>query len=209
MPSTTTKLSLLALTAAAAVAAGSSAALAAASQSESAKPKAAGVQGSAQIRLTYSPDDDIRTFTFDAQAVPYSRPVPDAGAPHGLPTDARGTVRVSHWLAKENVTVRFEAAVDCLATSPGNAALTAVVTRADEPVKDWVGKRLGFSVHDAGKGGGDRVGFSWSVVNGEQNDKGEWQEAKVGTCMAPAAYAPVTKGDYTVRHADLLPSPGK
>ncbi|MFC5745911.1 hypothetical protein [Actinomadura rugatobispora] len=164
-----------------------------------AAPKNARVSGAGDVRLTYWPDKDIRSFSFDAVGKPYSQP--RTGAPDGLPTDARGTVRVSHWVAAENVTVRFRADVDCLVTSPGNAVLTAVVTEADGPVADWVGKRLGFSVQR------DRVGFSWSVVNGDQNEQGEWQEGKAGTCMAPAAFAPVTRGGFAVRHADLQPVP--
>ncbi|MGW5414810.1 hypothetical protein [Actinomadura geliboluensis] len=168
--------------------------------------EAARVSGAAQVRLTYWPDQDIRSFTFDARAVPYSKPVP--GAPGGLPTDARGTVKISHHSPTEGWTVRSEARVDCLLTSPGNATLTAVVTKADEPIKDQIGKRLGFSVHDGGPGGRhDRMGFSWSVVNGVENGEGGWEEGKVGTCMGPAAFAPVTKGNYNVRHADLLPAP--
>ncbi|MBC6457408.1 hypothetical protein HKK72_05775 [Actinomadura sp. HBU206391] len=161
----------------------------------------ASVTGSAQVRLTYSPDDDVRTFTFDAHAAPFTRPV---GEYSGLPTDAKGTMKVSHWVARDNVTVRFEGRVDCLVTSPGTATLTAVVTRADPTVKHMLGKRLGFSVYDGdGHRGEGRVGFSWSVVNADQNEAGEWVEGRAGTCMAPAPYAPVTKGGYTVRHADL------
>lgn len=166
--------------------------------------KAAHVSGSAQIRLTYWPDQDVRTFTFNARSVPFSEPKP--GLSSGLPTDARGIVKISHHSPVEGWTVRSEARVDCLATSPGNATLTAVVTKADR--KEQIGKRLGLSVHDGGAGGGhDRMGFSWSVVNGDQNEEGEWEEGKVGTCMGPAAFAPVTKGGYNVRHADLLPFP--
>ncbi|TDC81641.1 hypothetical protein E1285_32255 [Actinomadura sp. 7K507] len=168
--------------------------------------KTARVSGSAEIRLTYWPDQDIRAFTFNAKAVPYSAPKP--GAPDGLPTDARGIVKIYHHSPGEGWTVRSEAKVDCLLTSPGNATLTAVVTKADEPIKDQIGKRLGFSVHDGGPGGRhDRMGFSWSVANGVENGEGGWEEGKVGTCMGPAAFAPVTKGAYNVRHADLLPAP--
>ncbi|TDC55052.1 hypothetical protein E1281_14655 [Actinomadura sp. KC345] len=170
------------------------------------EPEAARVSGSGQIRLTYWPDQDVRAFTFDARAVPYSEPKP--GAPDGLPTDARGTVKIYHHSPGGGWTVRSEAKVDCLLTSPGNATLTAVVTKADEPIKDKIGQRLGFSVHDGGPGGRhDRMGFSWSVVNGVENGEGGWEEGKVGTCMGPAAFAPVTKGAYNVRHADLLPVP--
>lgn len=195
-----TTVKIAALVGAAALAA--TAAPAAAANPKSAKDQAR-VTGSAQIRLTFWPDREIRTFAFDVRGVPYSAPKPDA--PEGLPTDARGTVHITHHSPEQGWTVRSQAKVDCLATSPGNATLTAVVTRADEPIKDWVGKRLGFSVQDAG--GHDRMGFSWAVVNGDQDDEGAWQEGKVGTCMGPAAFAPVTKGDYKVRHADLLPAP--
>ncbi|MGX7670992.1 hypothetical protein [Plantactinospora sp. DSM 117369] len=116
-------------------------------------------------------------------------------------------MRISHRVAEAGITVGMAARVDCLVTGPGVATLTAVVTQADEPVADWVGKRLGFSVYDADRHGTDRMGFSWSVVNGEQNESGEWVEAGVGTCMGPGPFAPVTRGDYTVRHQDLLPPP--
>lgn len=171
-------------------------------------PGPARVTGSGEFVLPFWPDDDVRSFAFDARAVPYSRPVP--GLPTGSPADATGTVRVAHRVARLNLTVTFEAKVDCLITSPGTATLTAVVTRADELVKDWVGTRLGFSVQDAGPDrrghGRDRVGFTW-VLSGDQNEAGEWGPAKVGTCVAPAAFAPVTRGGFTVRHADLTPPP--
>ncbi|GIF03187.1 hypothetical protein Asi03nite_07250 [Actinoplanes siamensis] len=161
------------------------------------------VTGSAEFRLTFAPDDDVRRFAFDARATPYTHPLP--GLPGGLPSDATGTVRVLHRVAASGVTVTFEAAVDCLITAPGYAAMTAVVTRADEPVRDWVGRRVGFSVQDAGPGGRrDRVGFDWSL-SADQDENGDWGRARVGTCLAPAPFAPVTRGDLTVRHADLRP----
>ncbi|MDG4785919.1 hypothetical protein O7626_08260 [Micromonospora sp. WMMD1102] len=167
---------------------------------------AARVTGSADVRLTYWPDSDVRTFTFDAVGRPYSRPMPDL--PEGLPTDASGTVRIAHRVAEVDVTVRMVARVDCLATGPGVAVLTAVVTEADEPAQDEIGRRLGFSVYDAGRHGGpDRVGFSWSVVNAEQDENGTWGPADAGTCMGPGPFAPVVRGDYTVRHQDLPPVP--
>lgn len=164
------------------------------------------VSGSADVRLTFSPDQDVRSFTFDAVSRPYSRPFPQA--PSGLPTDATGTVRISHRVAETGETVRLSARVDCLATAPHTVTLTAVVTEADEPVRDWIGQRLGLSVYDSGdRRIPDRVGFSWAVVNGEQDENGDWQMASVGTCMGPAAFAPVTRGGYSVRHAELLPPP--
>jgi len=163
------------------------------------------VTGSAQFALPYGADDDVRSFSFDARSVPYSRPIPIPGGEQGSPADATGTVRVSHWVAAEKITVRFEAAVDCMITSPGHATLTAIVTRADEQARDFVGKRVGFSVQDGGRGR-DRVGFSWSA-SADQNEAGQWGPSRIGTCLAPAAFATVTRGDYTVRHAELTAPP--
>jgi hypothetical protein len=166
-------------------------------------PKPAKVTGTAEFTLPFFPDDDVRRFSFDVRSTPYTRPLP--GLPTGSPADATGTVRVSHRLADTGATVRFEAAADCLITSPGYATVTAVVTRADDVVKDWVGKRIGLSVQDAGHGP-DRVGFSWSL-SADQNEAGEWGAARIGTCLAPAPFGPVTRGDLHVRHADLTPLP--
>ncbi|MFE7644736.1 hypothetical protein [Streptomyces phaeoluteigriseus] len=170
------------------------------------RPVHASVTGSAEFRLPYSEDADIRSFTFDAHAAPYSRPVP--GASTGLPTDAYGTVAVSHYSADRDITYPAEGKVDCLVTAPGSATVTAVITEVGAGGPDWVGERLGFSVHDggggeAGKASRDRVGFSWADgVNKAYTDEGE-VESPVGPCMAPAAFAPVTGGGYRVRHADL------
>ncbi|MFD0275037.1 hypothetical protein ACFVHB_14215 [Kitasatospora sp. NPDC127111] len=167
-------------------------------------PKAA-VSGSARIAYVYSPDDDIR-FTFDVEAAPFSRPLP--GAPQGLPTDARGTVRISHHVTAQDRTVTSEAAVDCLVTGDRAASFTAVVTRADPEVADTVGRRRGFSVYDGGSPEHpDRVGFSWGVANMDTDGNGQPVEGRVGTCMAPAPFAPVSSGDLTVHAAELPPIP--
>jgi hypothetical protein len=167
--------------------------------------RVARVTGSAEFTLPFSPDDDVRRFTFDAKAAPFTRPFP--GRPQGNPMDATGTVRVYHHVPGAGITVTFEAAVDCMITSPGFAGLTGVVTRADEPVKDWVGKRVGFSVQDGGRGGrNDRAGYTWSM-SATQDENGTWIQAPVGTCMILAPFAPVTRGDFTVRHAELKPDP--
>ncbi|MEU7134705.1 hypothetical protein [Streptomyces sp. NPDC046261] len=168
------------------------------------QPELASVKGAASFMLPFFPDDDVRSFTFDAQAAPYSKPLP--GVPTGLPTDARGTVKVSHYFAKTGVTATAEGTVDCLVTGPRTATLTAVITKVGPGGPDWVGMRLGFSVLDGGKDKGtskDRVGFSWAVANMVPHGDKEPTSAEVGTCMAPAPYAPVTKGGYTVEHAEL------
>ncbi|MGV9263291.1 hypothetical protein ACWDRR_01345 [Kitasatospora sp. NPDC003701] len=165
----------------------------------------AAVGGSVRIGYAYAPDDDIR-FTFEVDSVPFSRPA--TGAPQGLPSDARGTVRISHHVTALDRTVTSEAAVDCLLTGDRAASFSAVVTRADPEAADTVGKRLGFSVLDGGSPEHpDRVGFSWGVANLDTDATGQAVEGRVGTCMAPAPFAPVVTGDLTVRPADLPPLP--
>ncbi|MGW7290282.1 hypothetical protein ACWGH4_32930 [Streptomyces sp. NPDC054847] len=170
-------------------------------------PSYASVTGRADFVLPYHQDDDVRSFSFDAVAAPYSRPLP--GIPTGLPTDARGTVRISHYSAARDVTYTAEGRVDCLVTGPRSATLTAVITEVGPGGPLDIGRRLGFSVYDGGKDGknrsGDRVGFSWNGVNLLPGGATAPEEAPVGTCMAPAPYAPVTKGGYTVVHAELPP----
>ncbi|MEU9097605.1 hypothetical protein [Streptomyces sp. NPDC048361] len=169
----------------------------------------ASVTGSGEFVLPYYKDDDVRSFTFDAASAPFSKPLP--GIPTGLPTDARGTVKVLHYGADQHITVTAEGHVDCLVTGPNTATLTAVIDKVSPGGPDWVGKRLGFSVYDGGKDKGhsrDRVGFSWDqTMNLMPGGTTEAPEGEVGTCMAPAPNAPVTKGGYTVRHAELPPFP--
>ncbi|MEU1394779.1 hypothetical protein ABZ403_01725 [Micromonospora zamorensis] len=177
----------------------------AATPAGAASHRPAQVTGSAEFVLPYGQDSDVRSFAFDARSAPYSRPIPLPGGEKGSPADATGTVRVAHWLAAENITVRFEAAVDCMITSPGHATVTGVVIRADEEASDFLGQRVGFSVQDGGRGR-DRVGFTWSA-SADQNEAGQWGPARVGTCLAPAAFGTVTRGNYTVRHAELTAPP--
>ncbi|MFE3626827.1 hypothetical protein [Streptomyces goshikiensis] len=188
---------------------GSAVAVPGGGQDAQGRPVRASVVGSGEFRLPYYKDDDVRSFTFDARAVPYSRPLP--GIPEGLPTDARGTVVVSHYSAERDITYTSKGNVDCLVTGPGTATLTAVITEVSAGGPPDVGRRLGFSVHDGGRDAGgrsaDRVGFSWNGVNLLPDTDAPAEEATVGTCMAPAPYAPVTKGGYTVTHADLPPKP--
>jgi len=183
----------------------SSASVAASGHQGEARPAGASVTGKAEFVLPYHQDDDVRSFAFDAHAAPYTRPLP--GIPTGLPTDARGTVRVSHYSAEEDITYTAKGRVDCLVTGVRTATLTAVITEVSPGGPPILGNRVGFSVYDGGKDKGrskDRVGFSWNGVN--LLPKGPAipaEEAPVGTCMAPAPYAPVTKGGYAVRHAEL------
>ncbi|SPE63522.1 hypothetical protein SNS2_4846 [Streptomyces netropsis] len=169
----------------------------------------ASVHGGGRIFYGFVPDDDIR-FTVDATSAPYSRPYP--GIPqleNGLPTDAKGTITISHWSAKDNKTMKSVATVDCLVTGDRTATVTATIATVNDPeLADTIGERRGFSIHD-GRGGQDRFGFSWGVGNLDTDEKGNPVGARVGTCMAPAPFAPVVEGGFAVRHAELATKPPK
>ncbi|WP_231634119.1 hypothetical protein, partial [Streptomyces clavuligerus] len=156
----------------------------------------AGVRGKAQIFFNYSPEDTIR-FGVDAQAAPFTRPIPQAGT--GLPTDARGTLTISHYVKATGGTMTAIADVDCLVTGGRTATLTAIVRASGAEPK---GKRLGISIQQGENGRPDRLGFGWGVANVDGREDGG-----TGTCMAPAPFAPVVSGGYRVTHAELpLPS---
>lgn len=180
-------------------------------------PRPASVSGSARIMYAYAPKDEIR-FTVDARQVPYTHLFPGTRLEHGLPTDAEGTVRISHHSAEKGRTYTAEARVDCLATGGPVATLTAVVTRSDVLT---VGERIGLSIYQGsadedGDGTGDdgtgdngngrtgaRLGFSWGIGNMALDAAGKPYQPVVGTCMAPAPFAPVLQGGYEVHHADI------
>ncbi|MFI1252444.1 hypothetical protein ACH4U6_01380 [Streptomyces netropsis] len=182
---------------------------AATGKSDARSAESASVHGGGRIFYGFVPDDDIR-FTVDATSAPYSRPYPGVPAlKNGLPTDAKGTVTISHWSAKDNKTMKSVATVDCLVTGDRTATVTATITTVNDPeLADTIGERRGFSVYD-GKGGRDRFGFSWGVGNLDTDEKGNPVPGRVGTCMAPAPFAPVVKGGFTVRHAELATEPPK
>ncbi|MER7673051.1 hypothetical protein ABTY61_31975 [Kitasatospora sp. NPDC096128] len=161
---------------------------------------AARVSGSGRIHYALRPDDEIR-FTVDAEGAPGSRPLP--GIPHGLPTDARGTVHFSHHVVGTTEVHEADATVDCLATGGPVATLTAVITKSDVMP---VGQRIGLSVYDAHGHGRDRLGFSWGVGNADVDKDGNPYQPVVGTCMALAPFAPVTSGGFAV-HSVELPTP--
>ncbi|MFJ4778646.1 hypothetical protein [Streptomyces sp. NPDC088762] len=168
-----------------------------------AAPKVASVHGSGAIFFPYSPRDDIR-FAVEAESAPWSRPFPAKGLDKGLPTDARGRVTIHHYVPATGFTGTAEAEVDCLVTGGRTATLTAVVKTSNV---GWEGKRIGISVQDGERGGPDRVGFSWGVVNVDVKPDGTVAEPTVGTCMAPAPFTEVTKGGFKVTPAPLAPMP--
>ncbi|MFI9362082.1 hypothetical protein ACIG5E_13630 [Kitasatospora sp. NPDC053057] len=158
------------------------------------------VSGSAQIHYALRPHDEI-WFTIDAEGAPNTHPVP--GVPGGLPTDARGTVHFSHRVVETGEVRQADAAVDCLSTGGPVATLTAVITKSDAMT---VGQRIGLSIYDAHGHGKDRLGFSWGVGNMDLDKGGNPYQPVVGTCMAIAPFAPVTRGEFTV-HPVELPTP--
>ncbi|MEK2495092.1 hypothetical protein WN990_36670 [Kitasatospora purpeofusca] len=157
----------------------------------------ASVSGKARVRYAFSPDDEI-WFTVDARAKPYSRPLPGTRAPDGLPTDAVGTVRYSHRVAATGVVYNAVAEVDCLSTGGPVATLTAVVTTSDIGNAN---ERIGLSVYQGRDG--DRLGFSWGVANLDMGPDQQPYQPVVGTCMAPAPFAPVLRGGFSVHHVEL------
>ncbi|MEU0688011.1 hypothetical protein [Streptomyces uncialis] len=166
------------------------------------KAGVARVRGAGRIDYVYSPDDTIR-FGVDAEAVPFTRPLPGVELP-GLPTDARGTVRISHHVQATGRTGWSVADVDCLVTGGGTATLTATVRESNalDP-----GTRFGVSVQQGRHGQPDRLGFSWGVVNVAADTTEGPKASPVGSCMAPAPFAPVTDGRFTVGHTELPPLP--
>ncbi len=161
----------------------------------------ASVSGSARISYVFSPEDEI-WFTVDAQAAPYTHRYPGTKAANGLPTDARGTVRYSHRDAASGKVYSAEADVDCLSTGGPVATLTAVVSASETGNAK---ERIGLSIYQGTGREGGRVGFSWGVANLDVGEDGKPYQPVVGTCMAPAPFAPVLRGGFTVHHTELAP----
>ncbi|MFE7562535.1 hypothetical protein [Kitasatospora sp. NPDC057500] len=161
----------------------------------------ASVSGTGRISYAFSPDDEI-WFTVDARADPYTRPVPGTGAADGLPTDARGTIRFSHREARTGKVYSTVGEVDCLSTGGPVATLTAMVSTPDT----GGGKaRIGLSILQGDGREGGRLGFSWGVANLDVGEDGQAYQPVVGTCMAPAPFAPVIRGGFDVHHTELQP----
>ncbi|MGA5822448.1 hypothetical protein ACPC54_31860 [Kitasatospora sp. NPDC094028] len=185
----------------------SAAAPAAPTREDGRHPRPASVSGSARIMYAFAPKDEIR-FTVDARQAPYTHVFPGTRLEHGLPTDAEGTVKISHHSAETGRTYTGEATVDCLATGGPVATLTAVVTESDVLT---VGDRIGLSIYQGEDGdgevgdgrGGARLGFSWGIGDMALDAAGKPYQPVVGTCMAPAPFAPVLQGGYKVHHADI------
>ncbi|MFI9556274.1 hypothetical protein [Nonomuraea endophytica] len=147
------------------------------------------VSGTARVRYLYAgAGDDIR-FTFKGVR---GNPFTTKAGGH-----AAGTVLISHTgLGPDGkrVGATGTAKVDCVAPGGDTASLTAVITK-DMPLGKK-GTRLGFSVTAGGPGVG-RLGFSWGIVDG----------AKLRKCLAPAPFAAVIEGGFTIGGGGELPPP--
>lgn len=124
---------------------------------------------------------------------------------------ASGTFEVEHWLdASHENGVTFSGKVDCLMVGGRTAAFTGVIDKArlhgnvppevitEQDVRDLVGSRQGFSVHDQGRGRMDRMGLSW-LPDQEHMSRG------VPKCQSIAPVVFVDQGDYKV-HEWLPPT---
>ncbi|MEV8228912.1 hypothetical protein AB0P41_23100 [Streptomyces sp. NPDC079167] len=91
--------------------------------------------------------------------------------------------------------------VDAVRRQHQREAYAALATQAAEHESHRFRVYLG-GLDKPGKEPRDRAGFSWDggvnwTIGAEEHMD------SVGSCMAPAAFAPVTKGGFRVRHADL------
>lgn len=153
----------------------------------------ASVRGWARLDWFGTPNNDLQV-TVDAHAeyTANSRP---------FPTDAWGTARIYHRFDDENGnpigTAWADLRVDCVTVGGPTATITAMAVRTSPDLASWRDKRIGVSIYNAGRGGGQsRVGLSGVT---EQN------EPLLTPCMAPAATFPTTAGGYRFKETGPVP----
>jgi hypothetical protein len=147
-----------------------------ASAPDESRREAAALTGEA--KLYRSAGDDI-TFSFDAHL---------AAKDTADPMKATGTFEWSHYLNGEGAWAK--AKVDCLLTGGKVAVVSGVITDSDLPGAE--GKRVGITVHDAGRH--DRLGYSWASTGSPVETK------ELPKCVGSAPFEKVRKGtgDFTV-----------
>ncbi|MFI6854579.1 Repetin [Streptomyces sp. NPDC050416] len=147
-----------------------------ASAPDESRREAAALTGKA--KLYRSAGDDI-TFSFDAHL---------AAKDTADPMKATGTFEWSHYLNGEGAWAK--AKVDCLVTGGKVAVVSGVITDSDLPGAE--GKRVGITVHDAGRY--DRLGYSWASTGSPVETK------ELPKCVGSAPFEKVRKGtgDFTV-----------
>lgn len=159
------------------------------------------VRGRARVFYRYSPHDDIR-FSVGATAAPFSRPV--NGLPHGMPTDARGMVTISHWSPGKKQGRRAEASVDCLVTGGDTATLSAVVTKSEDPGRSGSGWASASRTAVPAREGSDSPGPSRTSMSSMATPP-----SRSRYLYAPAPFASVVQGGFKVTHAELPPLPAE
>ena len=135
----------------------------------------AALTGSAKL---YRPAGDDITMSFDAHL-----------AKDAWPSEATGTFSFSHY--KGEFAAAADVKVDCLATGGKVAVVTGVITRGEGLLAPAVGKRVGISVHDTGKGR-DRLGYSWMASNNPLKDE-------VPKCTSGAPFERTKEGTGDLR----------
>ncbi|MFI8931855.1 Repetin [Streptomyces sp. NPDC053474] len=140
-----------------------------------AKPReAAALTGSAKMfRKT---TEDV-TFTFDAHLATKNVKRPDK---------ATGTFEFVHLEKPGGKGGWAKGRIDCLVTGGKVATATGIITETN--IKKIDGGRVGFSVHDKGRGKLDRVGYSWAATGRPTGDK------KLTKCNSAAPFETVRKG---------------
>lgn len=142
--------------------------------------EAAALTGSA--KLFRKTTEDV-TFTFDAHLAAKDVKRPDR---------ATGTFEFAHLDRPGGAGGWAKGRIDCLVTGGKVATATGVITETD--LKGVKGGRVGFSVHDLGKGKQDRVGYSWGATGGPDGTR------KLPKCNSNAPFEKVRKGtgDFAV-----------
>lgn len=141
--------------------------------------EAAALTGSA--KLFRKTTEDV-TFTFDAHLAKKNVKRPDR---------ATGTFTFVHLDKPGGKGGWAKGRIDCLVTGGKVATTTGVITETSDGLMEKAkGGRVGFSVHDLGKGEQDRVGYSWaaSPTGGPDGTK------KLTKCNSAAPFEKVKKG---------------
>ncbi|MFD9910273.1 Repetin [Streptomyces sp. NPDC059063] len=141
--------------------------------------EAAALTGKA--KLFRKTTEDV-TFTFDAHLAAKNVKRPDK---------ATGTFKFVHLDKPGGKGGWAKGRIDCLVTGGKVASATGIITEtSDGRMKGAKGGRVGFSVHDLGKGKQDRLGYSWaaSPTGGPDGTK------NLTKCNSAAPFEKVRKG---------------
>ncbi|GGS03549.1 hypothetical protein GCM10010252_47850 [Streptomyces aureoverticillatus] len=132
-----------------------------------------------RAKLFRKTTEDV-TFTFDAHLAKKNVTRPDK---------ATGTFKFVHLDRPGGKGGWAKGRIDCLLTGGKVATTTGIITETSAGLMEKTrGGRVGFSVHDTGKGKPDRVGYSWAATGGPTGDK------KLPKCTSAAPFEKVKRG---------------